>query len=629
MRIPGILPLLTLLPGALVAQCLTPPSGVTAGLVATQPPIGPEDEGRSPPIAMGFAFPMAGAASPTYSHAVVDSNGALYLTNGGAAVGTVDFEPIGVNDLRGATGASPRVFPLWTDIFTSGVATWSVTVDTSVAGRFRVNWVNVEDINASSDPFTMSATLLSSGGIEFSYSVMTGLRPRGYTGVSIGNAVGTGTETSSILIPSADSGSLGLLFQFQDYSVEGPDVNGTTVLLAPNGIGGYLSSAPCRIAYHKTYGSGCYTYRDANEAVYQRFATAAASSAALPPGTAIQFQMAGLDSYLVSNGGGSFVPPPPTATILTLADDQAVNLTPSQPFPHANGTFYSTISVSSNGFVNMAPATGPGSNGVGATPFVTVSQLLDAPAPAFRSHRDYNPAAAGSGKVKTHEAVVAGEPTLFVTWDNVYIDGTTIPERFQFQLGLTFGTVVIVWDSMAPSTPASRPLVVGMAQGTSFDPGPTVLATGLPILTAADIELQPLSLAAAPRPTFALGGSSAPITWTTSNLRDLSPAAPGAYLALLVFSVTPPFGGTGIDLGLLGVDAPGCNLLVGSLDVVLAIAPTSPVHDEVLVVPQPLSPGDTFYVQTLNLIVPSSLPNGQNGAGLLTSNGLVSRFDVQ
>ena len=45
--------------------------------------------------------------------------------------------------------------------------------------------------------------------------------------------------------------------------------------------------------------------------------------------------------------------------------------------------------------------------------------------------------------------------------------------------------------------------------------------------------------------------------------------------------------------------------------------------------PQPLNPGDTFYCQALNFILPNSLPNGQNNFGLITSNGLKSRFDLQ
>jgi len=67
---------------------------------------------------------------------------------------------------------------------------------------------------------------------------------------------------------------------------------------------------------------------------------------------------------------------------------------------------------------------------------------------------------------------------------------------------------------------------------------------------------------------------------------------------------------------------------VGSLDVLYNISPTATSHGEVIVVPQPLSPGTTFYVQAANFIIPNSLPNGMNNFGLIVSNGVRSRFDL-
>jgi hypothetical protein len=46
-------------------------------------------------------------------------------------------------------------------------------------------------------------------------------------------------------------------------------------------------------------------------------------------------------------------------------------------------------------------------------------------------------------------------------------------------------------------------------------------------------------------------------------------------------------------------------------------------------IPQPLSPGLTLYSQIINFIIPNSRPNGLNGFGVLTSNGMASRFDLQ
>jgi hypothetical protein len=119
------------------------------------------------------------------------------------------------------------------------------------------------------------------------------------------------------------------------------------------------------------------------------------------------------------------------------------------------------------------------------------------------------------------------------------------------------------------------------------------------------------------------------MTWTASNMRDASPNAPGLYIGLLMFSVNPPLFGTGIDLALIGIDAPGCTLLVGSLDVTLGLTGFSSTIAQPLQFPQPLNPGDTFYSQVGNFIVPNTLPGGLNNFGLTLSNGVRSVFQLQ
>jgi hypothetical protein len=102
--------------GTLSAQCFTP----AGGTVVTLTPTGifaANDEGLSAPLPLGFTFPMAGASGGPFTHVVVDSNGALYLTSGGPATGTPQFGAgNGLDDLRGNPGDSPRVFPLWCDV---------------------------------------------------------------------------------------------------------------------------------------------------------------------------------------------------------------------------------------------------------------------------------------------------------------------------------------------------------------------------------------------------------------------------------------------------------------------------------------------------------------------------------
>ena len=612
--VPFVLPLLA---GALTGLCFTSRPGTPFSLT---PPLGGfpgAAEGVSAPLPLGFAFPTPGAASPTWSHVVVDSNGALYLTNGGPAVGVPLFGgQNGVDDFRGVLGDSPRIVPLWADLWAG--AGWSVTADTSVPGSFRVQWNNVEDVGSSSEVFSMSATLSASGVIEFSYTTTATWHPYGYVGIGLGNGVGTGTEPPSDLLGGASSGALGLLYgEYFDFPAPPPFL-GKAITLTPTGTGGWSSIATCDPASHTNYGEGCYTYEEANEAVYQLFPNVAQSFPALPSGTSIQFTIAGPDSYVMTNGGGVYLPPSPSAIVLPLTDDDQENISPSIPFPHANGTAYGVISVCSNGFVNMAPA-GVNPNGTGGS----VSQLLNADAPSFRAQRDYNPVPAGSGDVKWEEVSIGGEQTLIVTWEDVYLYNTTTPERFQFQLNLITGTVTMVWDLMTSVTPpTSKPLLIGLAQGDSFDPGGIVLATDLPVLTSPDVELRPLTLSASPAPVIA---PSTAVTFTIDNVPEYIPGS-GVHIASLFFSLGSL---PGVDLGIVG--APGCSAWIASLDLNIAVAPSlTPTASAVLTFDNvAFAPGDVVYAQAIALFDPTfPLANGQNAFGLTVSNGVRSRAEL-
>ena len=119
---------------------------------------------------------------------------------------------------------------------------------------------------------------------------------------------------------------------------------------------------------------------------------------------------------------------------------------------------------------------------------------------------------------------------------------------------------------------------------------------------------------------FAPGNSTVPITDTLNNVVDLGG---GFGLPILFFShgqIAP------LDLGLLGM--PGYNLNIASLDVTIYPTTTAPTSTVTLSIPQPLSPGLSFYSQGLSLFTPNSLPNGQNPFGGLMSNGLTSTLSL-
>ena len=99
--------------------------------------------------------------------------------------------------------------------------------------------------------------------------------------------------------------------------------------------------------------------------------------------------------------------------------------------------------------------------------------------------------------------------------------------------------------------------------------------------------------------------------------------APGAgiYVGINILSLTQ-IPAPGVDLAIIG--APGCPALIGSLDVTLNLVGVTPTNTSALPLPAGLPSGIQIFAQSAALIVPNSLPNGQNAFGLTTSNGIAS-----
>ena len=103
---------------------------------------------------------------------------------------------------------------------------------------------------------------------------------------------------------------------------------------------------------------------------------------------------------------------------------------------------------------------------------------------------------------------------------------------------------------------------------------------------------------------------------------DIPPAAPAAsaYLGLTILSLTPDL--TGTPLAFLGM--PGCSLYVGSIDLALAFAGSTPQLTTQFQIPAGVPYGTQIFATAVALFVPNSLPNGQNAFGAVTSNGVAS-----
>jgi len=590
-----------LLTVAVSAQCQT-----SSGFATVMTPDGSGfaalDEGYSAELPLGFAFTMGGA---TYTHAIIDSNCELYLTNGSAGAGAGTYvqnvnanigpSGFGTNSFNGVA-QNPRIVVHGGDNHGPN-ATSDILVDTSVPGAFKVSWRDWSEYGAT-DSWNCSTTLTSSNDIQFDYA--TGFNPSDSFGLTAG--FGLAGATSVDLSAGGDSGALPLVFETFSGAT---DLENRSLLFSDLAAGGYSYAVTCNTvpAGNTSFGTGCYDVANPTQAFYQHFPDAATASAALL-GTSITLLPTG-EGYVVSSGGGTYVAPSPAATVLPLGDDSSVPYTPSTPFPHGGGSVAS-LEIHSNCFVSM----GPGNSN---TAWGSVAALLSSSEAAFRANFDLNPAIPGS-------AVSAEEigSLLYVTWEAPRWGAPiTAMERVQMQFDLTTGSVVYVWETL---TSGSSPgdMVVGYAPGPSLDPGAINLATALPIVTSPDVVSAALSLSASPDPVSSPTTGST-ITYSIDNIPDANGSS-GMYLGVNILSLTGNI--PGMDLGFLGM--PGCALHVGALDATYAFFGTTPNQTSTFAIPAGVPPGMKFYAQAAALVAPGSLPNGQNAFGAVTSNGIES-----
>jgi hypothetical protein len=464
------------------------------------------------------------------------------------------------------------------------------------------------------DRFSFSTTLFASGAVEFSYGATIPADFR-LVGISIGNDVGSTSSVSQDLTSGlANSGTEGMLFE--SFTTASWDLTGRTLMITPNGSGGYLAVTTCSPAEHVAYGTGCYTYAGPDSSsLAELFVGTPAAKAALD-GNALLFQLAGngyVATWLPGVAGALYVPPTGAATILTLTDDSTTTFAPSVAPPTASGPV-GTWTISSNGILTAGT---PGNGGTDLS--ASLAEIGTHTGLGWYCWRDYNPNASGSGKVKTEE--VGG--VLYVTFDGVYEYGTSNPATFQWQINLTSGDVTMVFVSLAVSTNTTNKIVgcTLAAAGPAAVSSP--LSTSTPFVLTPQVTLSPMTLSAAPAPVI---NPSTVVTYTANNLYEYIPSS-GLYISTLFLSVNP--NPAGFDLGVIG--APGCNAYILTLDLdlggQLTFAPTaswSITYDNVN-----FAPGNAIAAQAISLITPNSLPNGQNAFGMTVSNAVLSTTQLQ
>jgi hypothetical protein len=601
------------------AQCFEPSLGALAP--RTGFPAGYGDDVLFDLQPLAFTFPMGGV-SATYTHAHIQSNGVIFLTNGAASGATTTgystTPATQLANLQGLAGQPPRIAPMWRDLDNLAANGGGVFFNNTIPGKFVVTWSNTVQFGSTAPVFTVQAQLFATGEVHFFYSESSAASAATIAGISEGNAI-AGASSVDFTTPGGNSSTTKLLFE--QFAANTLDLPSKFIHFAPNVFGGYDQTATDCGAFNRVYGKGCY---DISDSLYQHLADAALASAALSNQSLTLTPANG--NYTVTWGGGAFVPPTGAAVdvFATPTDDGEQIVTPSLPFPAPTGP-QAALRVHSNGVISWgsSPQTFPGTTNY--TP--TANGFLSGTNAGFYAWHDYAENDTGSGRIKREEAVVGADTLLYVTWDDVdsYPLGVVNRGTLQFQLNLDNGVVKVVWttvDNNAASTFGSAHLVGYTPAGLSQDAGSVTLATALP-LTTTSVNAPALGLAASPAPvsTPSIG---AVITYTTSNMPPYDPTATPIYVGINMISLGQV--AAGFDLTALG--APGCRAYLSTLDLTQAMVGVTSTQTVTFAIPAALPPGFEIYSQSAALILPGSLPNGQNAFGVTVSNGVRQRIDA-
>ena len=256
-----------------------------------------------------------------------------------------------------------------------------------------------------------------------------------------------------------------------------------------------VTPPPSTLATSVVHGTGCGA---ASKAVYEAFPSQ-------------QFDLAGsslklvnLGTHYVAQPGGAFLPLTGNSFQTSHGDDTVLNFVLSFPMPYPGGTVQ-TLEVCSNGFVSAGSG-----NGTSANP--TASSWLNSVRTRWGAWHDFDPSAAGSGKIHYDFAGT----TAYVTWDGVYTYSTTIPARWQIQFDQVTGDVTMVWQSWP--TVLGQTLVGVSTAGQNLDLGSRdISATLAGGFRTFPYNAQPLALAG----TLPTLGSN--LILTTTNFPSTGP----------------------------------------------------------------------------------------------------------
>jgi FlaG/FlaF family flagellin (archaellin) len=592
------------------AQCFEQNFGVLAPLTGGSAGYG--DDVTFDLVPMNITFPMGGLAA-TYTHASISDNGIMYLTNGQASTGATGAGN-GYQSTAyfvGDVGSDPRIAPFFADLWSDPINGGGVWINNTIPGKFVVTWESMVEWWATTQPgnpavFTFQAQLFDTGEVLFYYGPnITGATYTAQIVTRCGVSEGNGVVDPGSMDLSVTNTQLSSFCLYEEFPVPTCDLANSSVQFIYGGTGYINVTSACTPAYNVNYGQGCY---DISDSFYQLLPDASTAPAILD-GNSMVMTPAGVGEYLVQWGGATYVTP--TGQVpLVLTDDGEVAQAISTPFL-VDGGLVSTLYVGANAVISVAPNT----VATGYTP--NANDMLNATVTAWYSHHDYNVQEAGSGPITFFEA----GGIAYFTWEGVESYSTplaTNQSTLQFQFDSNTGTVSIVWqqiDGDPTSAFGSAHLIGWSSGGASINDGGINIAATAPFVTIAN-NIDSLSLSAAGAP-ISTGTTGSLITYTTDNMIEFGG---GFYLGINIISANQV--PAGLPLAIIG--ASGCTAYVGTLDYTQTMFAPSSTQSVTFPLPAGVPSGFQFFSQSVNLIQPNSLPNGQNAFGITTSNGVLS-----
>ncbi|HEX6810078.1 MAG TPA: hypothetical protein VF384_00520 [Planctomycetota bacterium] len=542
--------------------------------------VGAGDDFNAPIQAIGFPFPFAGA---TYSNVHICTNGYMTLSNGGVPAPPVaDFSASAAELASGP----PRICPLWHDLNVVAANGGQLYINSTPA-KCTITWDRVVNFGHTTQ-FQMQVQLFPSGDMQFFYS-------RGATNNSTYNyAAGVGLAgvspgQASPLPATSDLSAGGVTTDNSLYEMwltqtlfDMPLCNLSLIPVSPSGwVFTNVPWAGCALA--TDYGTGCVSVRDS---FYELMPVGGFDLA-----NTTMTLLRSPNGYFATGGiPGTFVPPSVTSTIIANADDIVSTVALSSPMPVPGGTT-SSLTVSSNGNIGLSAV----SNGAGFAPEVGLFLAFAQTSIAACWH-DYNPVAAGSGKVRFEE--IAG--VAYVTWDNVFSYLTSSGDTFQYQFDLTTGNVTIVYGAFGQG---SNNYLVGYSfAGTTWRPEASDLSVDLGAgISVFDAAVKGLTLTS----------SSLPMLNSIYSL-DVSAVPAIVPVAFLFFGDTPL---PGIDLGFIG--APDCRAYTNANLASVSVPVTLPAGTGSYGLPIPPAPAlIALTLTSQSVALSTAVP-----LGLVMSNG--------